>query len=575
MPLRELDHMKSSHSGKTGFRSKVGWFLFLAVLTAGCGFKGSQADVVLHNGVVLTMDEMGSEAQAVAVRGGRVIDVGAERAILNKYAAAQQVDLMGAVLVPGLMDAHAHFVGFAKGLAVANLVGTKSEEEVLAKAKVQAEQVAGWVLGRGWDQNDWAEGQFPDRHDALDAMFPDRPVLLERVDGHAVWANAKALNIAGFTSESAVFGGELLRNADGKLTGVLLDKAADSLQALVPEPDSTRLAQLMVAASERCVAAGLTHITDAGLGPQDVEVIDALQQSGELPLRFSVMVSDDPDALDYFLPRGPRIDTASMLDVRAVKFYMDGALGSRGAALLEPYSDRPESSGHFLQDEEEYRVKIERTKAAGFQVATHCIGDAAVRRVLQNYGELLEGVNDLRWRIEHAQVVQRADVSAFSEFTVIPSIQPTHATSDMYWAGQRLGRNRVRRAYIYNTLQKQLGWLPLGTDFPVEGIEPLRTFYAATVRKDVDGWPEGGYQMDEALSRESGLRGMTAWAALACFHENDLGQVAPGYRADFTVLDRNLLTVPSEALLDAQVLQTWIGGKRVFERGQGSTVLTP
>ena len=372
-----------------------------------------------------------------------------------------------------------------------------------------------------------------------------------------------------------MFGGELLLDAEGELTGVLIDRASDSLQSLIPEPDSISLAALMVAAGQRLVAAGLTHITDAGLAPEDVAAIRAVQASGELPIRLSVMVSDSPEALDHFLPLGPQIDTAGLLDVRSVKFYMDGALGSRGAALLEPYSDRPESSGHFLQDEADYRAKIERTKEAGFQVATHCIGDAAVRRVLHHYGELLGGVNDLRWRVEHAQVVHRDDVGAFAEFTIIPSIQPTHATSDMYWAGQRLGRNRVRRAYIYSTLQEQLGWVPLGTDFPVEGISPLRTFYAAVVRKDVEGWPEGGWQHEEALAREAALRGMTCWAALACFRERDLGRVAPGCRADFTVLDRNLLTVPEDDLLDARVLQTWIGGELVHEHQPGSTVSQP
>ena len=548
----------------------------LSFAAAGCGFRSQPADVVLHNGVILTLDAQGTEAQAVAVQDGRVIEVGAERAILNKYAAEREVDLKGAVLVPGLMDAHAHFVGFAKSLANADLVGTESVDAVLDRTRDHAQRFPeGWVVGRGWDQNDWAVTDFPDRKDALDGAFPDRPVMLERVDGHAVWVNATALELAGFTPETEIFGGELMRNGEGELTGVLLDRAADSLQALVPEPDSTRMAALLIEAGRQVVAVGLTHITDAGLGPEDVAAVEAVQASGEMPVRLSVMVSDSPDALDHFLPQGPRIDSTGMLDVRAVKFYMDGALGSRGAALLEPYSDRPESSGLFLQDEADFRAKVERTKAAGFQVATHCIGDAAVRRVLQHYGEMLGGVNDLRWRIEHAQVVHRDDVSAFADFTVIPSIQPTHATSDMYWAGQRLGRNRVRRAYIYSTLQNQLGWLPLGTDFPVEGIAPLRTFYAAVVRKDVEGWPEEGWQREEALSRESALRGMTGWAALASFRENDLGQVAPGYRADFTVLDRNLLTAPEESLLETQVLQTWIGGEQVFERRRGSAVPSP
>lgn len=539
----------------------------MAALT-GCGFKGTHVDLILHNGLILTLDGESSQAQAVAVHEGRVVEVGPERGILNQYSADQEVDLMGAVLVPGLMDAHAHFVGFAKSLATADLRGTDSESEVLRLAREQGQRHAeGWVLGRGWDQNDWDSTAFPDRRNGLDADFPERPVLLERVDGHAVWANGVALELAGFDANTRIFGGELLLSDDGKLTGVLLDRAADSLQALVPPMDSLQLASLLVEAGKEVVSVGLTHITDAGLLAEDVDALLALQESGELPVRFSVMVSDDAQALDHFLPKGPRVDTAGMLDVRAVKFYMDGALGSRGAALVEPYSDRPESNGMFLQDEDEYRMKIQRVKAAGFQVATHCIGDAAVKRALRLYGDLLGGVNDLRWRIEHAQVVRREDVDLFAANTIIPSIQPTHATSDMYWAGERLGRNRVRRAYIYSTLQKQLGWLPLGTDFPVEGIAPLRTFYAAVVRKDTEGWPEEGYYPEESLTREAALRGMTGWAALACFRENDLGQVAPGFRADFAVLDRNPLTAGEKDLLETQVLQTWIAGQRVHELG--------
>jgi predicted amidohydrolase YtcJ len=541
--------------------------LLTSVTLGGCGFRGNHADVVLHNGVVLTLDAASHEAQAIAVRSGRVVEVGPERAILNKYHADTEIDLMGAVVVPGLMDAHAHVVGFADGLGAADLVGTTSADEVLDKVLAHAALFPdGWVIGRGWDQNDWEETQFPNRADRLDRLFPDRPVILERVDGHAVWCNAVALERAGMVPGLHIEGGELLVAEDGQLTGVLVDGAADSLQAWVPEPDSVLRAGYFKEAARRLAAVGLTHITDAGLEPQDVEAIAALQASGELPLRFAVMVADRPEALDHYLSQGPIIDSAGMLDVRAVKFYMDGSLGSRGASLLEPYSDRTETQGLFLQDESDYIEKVKRVQAAGFQVATHCIGDAAVRRVLGIYGDLLGGVNDFRWRIEHAQVVHRDDLEAFAAHTIIPSIQPTHATSDMYWAGQRLGRNRVRRAYIYKSLQSQLGWLPLGTDFPVEGIAPLRTFYAAVERKDVEGYPEGGFQSEEALDRMSALKGMTSWAALACFREHDLGQIAPGYRADFTVLDRNPLTVPSSALLETRVLQTWIEGKRIFER---------
>ncbi|MDG2425476.1 MAG: amidohydrolase [Flavobacteriales bacterium] len=560
----------------SAIRVLVYFLLPLAFTGASCNFQSHKADVILHNGTVvdpgLYSDLQGSSpASAIAVKDGRILEVGPERTILNKYSAPLQVDLRKSFVYPGFMDAHAHFVGYASGLANADLMGTTSWPDVLDRleAHVQAHDLEpeAWILGRGWDHNDWpvasdgSPAAFPSRFDELESRFSDHPVLLWRVDGHALIANERALSAAGFTTDTRMPGGVLLQE-NGELTGLLIDLAADSLQSCVPPLDSARRVALIHQAEQNILAAGLTHVTDAGLNRSDIDLLAALHLSGKLKLRIEAMVSDNPSSLDHYLASGPVI--TDRLHVKSFKFYMDGSLGSRGAALVSPYSDRTGHSGYLLQDPADFRVKLERLHAAGFQAATHCIGDSAVRTALTFYKEVLGGVNDRRWRIEHAQVVHPDDIERFAAATVIPSVQPTHATSDMYWAGERLGRNRVRRAYVYKELQDVLGLLPLGTDFPVEDISPLKTFRAATLRTDAEGFPRGGFQPENALDRRSALQGLTQWPALACFRERDLGHVAAGYWADFTILDRNLLTVSDEDLPEARVLQTWIAGQQLY-----------
>lgn len=530
----------------------------------GCNFKSRKADLILHNAVALTCDGSPQHAtpMAIAIVDGRIVATGAERAILNSYSAEEKIDLQQAVIYPGFIDAHTHFTGYALSLLNVDLVGTKSYQEVLDKVvDFSKSHPEGWITGRGWDQNDWSSSEYPTL-EQLDKLFPDRPVAIRRIDGHALLANSSALRIAGMSNVRPIKGGEMLYLSDGSPSGVLIDGAADSLLSIIPPPDDRTKDEALIKAQYDLFALGLTTVVDAGLDVSDIKRIDSLQQSGDLLIRVVAMFSGTSPNLDSAFAIGPyRTDR---LVAQSIKFYMDGSLGSRGAALLQPYSDRPSHSGFIFQDSITFLSNLRTAHDLGFQVATHCIGDSAVRNVLGFYNTVLQGPNDKRWRIEHAQVVHPSDLPLFSSASIIPSVQPTHATSDMYWAGERLGRNRIRHAYAYRDLQDVLGILPLGTDMPVEDIDPRKTFYAATIRKDSEGYPSEGYHLDQSLDREAALHGMTLWSAIANFQEDEVGSIEVGKWADFVILDRNLLTADPDKLLDAKILRTFIAGVQTF-----------
>ena len=537
------------------------WGGMLAV--AGCGFQSETVDVVVHNARVVTLDPMGTVGQAVAIRDGRIVEVGAERAILNRYRASQVVDAAQATIYPGWMDAHAHLLAYGLGLAEVDLVGTKSWEEVLERVSLGRGEE--WLVGRGWDQNDWEVAEFPTRA-VLDSAFPDRPVVLQRIDGHALIANAAALAAAGVTGSSEFEGGEVVLDAAGEPTGVLVDAAAEALLAVVPPPDSMTKVAALMAAEERLVAVGLATVVDAGLSVEDIALIDAMHRSGDLRLRVVAMASDEPATWDWFREHGTLV--TDRLVARSVKFYLDGALGSRGAALNDPYADRPDWKGLVLLDSAAFGERLEWCAELGLQAATHAIGDRAMDLALNLYGQVLQGTNDRRWRIEHAQVLGNRNLEAMRDFSVIPSVQPTHATSDMYWAGERLGRNRVRRAYAYRDLMEANGLVALGTDFPVEGVDPRATWYAATARMDANGHPAGGFQPEQGLTAEEALRGMTLWAAIANFQEEGLGTIEPGKWADLTVVDRDLVKASAEEGRTAEVLGTMVAGEWLYRSGK-------
>jgi len=521
------------------------------------------ADLLVYNATVYTVDSAFATAQAFAVRDGKFVGVGTADELRGQFAAQREVDAHGQFVYPGFYDAHCHFYRYALGLRDANLTGTSSWAEVVAKLGQHRRQYpqAAWLTGRGWDQNDWARKQFPTK-DTLDKLFPDVPVFIIRIDGHAALVNQKALDLAGITAQTPISGGTITRDAQGHLTGLLVDNAVDLVTTKIPEPTAAEAEKLLLQAQQQCVAVGLTSLADAGLDKPNIDQLEALQKQGKLKLRLYAMLNPTPANKAFYFQHGPVF--TDRLTVNSFKVYADGALGSRGACLVQPYSDKPKETGFLLSTEKEYRQLARDIAASKFQMNTHAIGDSANRIILDIYGAALKGQQDRRWRIEHAQVITPADMPKFGQFGIVPSVQPTHATSDMYWAGERLGAARLKTAYAYEQLRKQYGQVALGSDFPVEDINPLFGFHSAVARQDAKNYPAGGFQPENALSRPDALRGMTTWAAHAAFEEKQKGSIKPGMAADFVVLDTDLLKAPAPRLRGAKVQQTWIAGEQVF-----------
>lgn len=539
-------------------------FLILAIGTLFLGSCSTKkADLIVYNGKVYTVNEQFDTAAAFAVKDGKIIGIGSDQEIRKQFSATEELDAGGKAIYPGFIDAHAHFFGYGESLQTADLRGTKSWTEVCDKlvefAKTHPE---GWLRGWGWNQNDWADKQFPDKTE-LDRLFPDRPVLINRVDGHAAVVNEKALQEAGITKSYTLTGGEIVEE-DGKLTGLLIDNAVGLVDRKIPPHTSAQAEKILLEAQANCFAVGLTTIDDCGVNADLIGLIEKMNASKSLKMRLYLMLSDNQRNYDYLFKRGA-IKT-DRLNVRAFKVYADGALGSRGACLLHPYHDMPNKTGFLLSNPEHFEEVADQIAKHNFQMCTHAIGDSANRTILKIYNKVLGGKNDKRWRIEHAQVVAPEDFSLFGTASVIPSVQPTHATSDMYWAGDRLGKERLKGAYAYKQLMQQNGWLPLGTDFPVENINPIFTFYAATTRKDAKNYPAGGFQMENALSKIEALRGMTIWAAKANFEEKEKGSLEKGKSADFVILDRDIMATEPSEILYTQVLKTYVNGERVYEK---------
>jgi predicted amidohydrolase YtcJ len=523
-----------------------------------CGNK-TAVDMIIHNGTIYRVDETFSTAGAMAIRDGIIVEAGKEDVILGKYAAAEIIDLEGGFVYPGLIDAHCHFVSYGRSLQNADLTGTRSFEEIIGILKQhQAKYPSDWILGRGWDQNDWEHKEFPSK-DLLDLAFPGKPVLLTRIDGHGALASSEALRRANVTRETSVVGGAILTK-DGALTGMLIDNAIGLVGRKVPEGSRKDHINAILKGQEKCFEVGLTSVHDAGLGYETIDLIDSLQGAGALKMRIYAMLSPGKKNYDNYLLKG--IYKTDRLNVRSIKLFADGALGSRGALLFEPYADDPGNLGLAVNTDKFLREQCELAYEHGYQVNTHCIGDSANRWVLNLYGAFLKRSNDRRWRIEHAQVVHPDDFSKFGEYSIVPSIQSTHATSDMYWAADRVGQYRIKGAYAYRKLLEQNGWLPNGSDFPLYG------YYALIARKDHAGWPAGGWQMDQAFNREEAMRAMTIWAARSAFEEDEKGSLEPGKLADFIITRKDLLTIALEDIPGLRVSQTYVGGERVFSRAE-------
>lgn len=534
----------------------------IAVFLLSCNAK-QRADLLVYNATIYTVDSSFSTVEAMAIADGKILAVGNTADLEKEYDAKEKLDAEGKFIYPGFIDAHAHFVGYGNSLQTVNLVGTNSWDEVIERTKkFAAENKEGWITGRGWDQNDWQVKEFP-TNALLNELFPDRPVLLGRIDGHAAIANQKALDLAGIKAGDTLTGGEI-EEMEGTLSGLLVDNAVDLVSAKVPDATDEQFKKALQAAEKNCFAMGLTTIDDCGLGFASVDRIKALQEKGDLKMRLYIMLSDEKANYAYAEKNG--MIKTDRLNVRSFKVYADGALGSRGACLLHPYTDKPGWSGFLLSSPAHFDSVANYISQKGWQMCTHAIGDSGNRTMLHIYAKYLKGKNNLRWRIEHAQVINENDFDLFGANSIIPSVQPTHATSDMYWAGDRLGAERIKGAYAYKQLLQQNGWIPLGTDFPVEDISPFKTFYAATIRKDAKGWPDAGFQMENVLSREEALRGMTIWAAKANFEENEKGSLEKGKFADFVILDEDILKEAPEKLLGAKVVATFLGGEKVYEK---------
>lgn len=537
-------------------------FLILLLTIFSCKQMKTEADLILYNATIYTVDSVFSLAECIAIKDGKVLAVGSDREIKDQYSSEKRLDLEERIVYPGFIDAHCHFYGYGKKLLqYADLDGTESFEEVLERLlEHHREHPTEWLQGRGWDQNDWTVKEFPDNVQ-IDSLFPGVPVYIRRVDGHAALASSEALRRAGITAATQISGGEVeLKN--GKMTGILLDNAMDLMGAVIPSLSRSEQAEALLSAQEDCIAAGLTTVADAGLDRFTIWLIDSLQQSHLLKIRVDAMLNPEEDDLQAFLPNG--VYQTDHLRVGSIKLYADGALGSRGARLLEPYSDAPGKCGFMINEPGYYQSICERAYQYGYQVNTHAIGDSAVRFMLQTYASFLNGKNDRRWRIEHAQVVHPDDFTLFGQNSIIPSIQAMHATSDMKWAVERLGGERIKGAYAFQQLMQQNGWLPNGTDFPIESIYPLYTFYASVVRKDHEGYPENGFQTENALTREQTLRSVTIWAAMGSFWDNETGSLEPGKWADMVVLDKDIMTCQESEILKTRVVKTFIAGEEVY-----------
>lgn len=520
------------------------------------------ADLKIVNATIYTVDDDFSNAQSMIVNDGKIIAIGTNNEIdALDYKVAQTIDLEGKYVYPGFIDAHCHFYGLGQELQRVNLMGTISYDDVIKKViDFQNINNKSFIIGRGWDQNDWENKNFP-TNERLNKLFPETPVALTRVDGHAMLVNNVALQMAGIDINTKVEGGEI-QQKDGKLTGILVDNPMAMIEKIFPAETINETVESLVSAQKINFGYGITTVDDAGLHRKTIEIIDSLHKTGDLKIKMYAMVSNTPENLDYYLDKG--IIKTDRLTVRSVKFYADGALGSRGAAMKEPYTDQHDHFGALLSSVEDFKSTAARIAKTDFQMNTHAIGDSANFIVLETYKALLDGTKDRRWRVEHAQIVSEGDFNYFDSSNIIPSVQPTHATSDMYWVQDRVGEARMTGAYAYKKLLNQSKRIALGTDYPVEQVNPFLTFYAAVARQDTSGFPDGGFIKGEALTREETLRGMTIWGAYSNFEDQEKGSLEVGKAADFIVLNEDLMNVDIAKVPTLEVAKTFINGEQVY-----------
>ncbi|MCX6283329.1 MAG: amidohydrolase [Bacteroidetes bacterium] len=539
--------------------------LTLLFLLNSCNLMKTKTDLIIYHAKIYTVDSVLTISEAMAVNNGKILATGSTKDILKKYESDKMLDAEGKPIYPGFIDAHCHFYGYALNFRHIELNGCKSFDEVLSRIQQFGKYKPGdWIVGRGWDHNLWKEKTFPDRR-KLDELYPENPVVLTRIDGHVVLANKMALQKAGIGLQNTFKPAEV-ETRHGMLTGILSEDAADQMRNAIPKPEPGLLLSLIAKARENCFAVGLTTVSDAGLNAETARLYCDLssEPGSSRMIRVYAMLEPSSENIKQYIRKGPYKN--SRIHINSVKMYADGSLGSRTAFLKQAYSDMPGQRGIQVVSADSLRKICKLCLEYGYQLNTHAIGDSANNMVLGVYSEYLKGTNDRRWRIEHCQVVDPADLHKFRDFSVIPSIQATHATSDMGWAKDRLGPDRISWAYAYKSLLMQNGWLANGTDFPIENISPLLTFYASVARRDKEGKPAGGFQPENALSREEALRSITIWAAKADFWEDEIGSIEVGKSADFVILDKDIMLVEESEIPGTKVLSTFLSGIEIYTR---------
>ncbi len=535
-------------------------FFFASLLLMSCSNKNKiEVDTIVTDATIYTVNEAFATATAMAIDNGKIVAIGSDSEITGKYESKNTVEVEGKFIYPGLYDAHCHFYNFGLTLQEVDLRGTKSMDEIVSRLQAfQKKKNPAFIVGNGWDQNDWAVKKYPTKAD-LDKAFPDIPVVLNRVDGHAIIVNSKALQLAGITKDTNADGGQI-ELANGEPTGILVDNPMELVFKIIPKPTRKIQIAALLDAEKVMFEHGLTTVNDAGLDPDVIHLIDSLQKAKLLKLNVYAMITANQKNIDLYLKKG--VYKTDQINVRSFKMYGDGALGSRGACMHKAYSDKPGQFGALLAPIVGLKDVAKQLAPSDFQLNTHAIGDSANTVILKIYKEVLAGTKDRRWKIEHAQVLREADFDYF-RFGIIPSVQPTHATSDMYWAGERLGKERLKNAYAYKKLLQKAGTIALGTDFPVEEVNPMLTFHAAVARKDSKEYPKGGFQIENALSRAETLRGMTLWAAFSNFEEKEKGSLEVGKWADFVLYDQDLMKVPENQIVKIKPAGTYLKGQKV------------
>ena len=534
-------------------------FCFSIILFFSC--KQNNADLIVKNATIYTVNNQFEIAQVIVIKDGIFIAVGGDT-LLNKYHSANTIDANKQFIYPGFIDAHCHFTGYAMDKYKLALFGTKSFNEIIEKLNQYAQtNKREWIEGRGWDQNDWTEKSFPTK-DTLDKLFPNTPVFLMRIDGHAVLCNQTALDKANINLNTKINGGEIeIKN--GKLTGILIDNAVDIVKNILPQRTEKEIIEDFIIAQQDCVSLGLTTVVDCGIKKNTVAYLQHAYKENKLQIKNTVLLSDEKENYDTYLHQTPYKD--KNFHIAGFKVYADGALGSRGAYMIQPYNDKHNYAGLLLKPLDSIQQIATKVFQSKYQLCTHAIGDAANRDILKIYANTLKTKNDRRWRIEHAQVIDPLDFHYFGQYSIIPSVQPTHATSDMYWAEDRIGKERMKNAYAYKKLLNQNNWLPLGTDFPVEYINPIYTFYAAVFRFDKNEFPAQGFEPENALSRQEALKGITIWAAKSVFEEQEKGSIEVGKMADFVILPIDIMKADAKTIYQTTIYATYINGTNIYQ----------